>query len=658
MADYITDPALLSELNGGKKYIEDPAILQKLNSESSGSTKAASKKALDDKVSAAYAKSNSELPQDIANSVAGFVRGAGSIGATLLAPLDITYDLLRGKGALESNNKRREDMDRALAQLGADKNSLAYSGFKTGAEVAGTSGVGGALGNGVRAISQSPRAVAFANALGSGGFRAGNTPGFKNLLTRIAGGAGTGFASNALVDPESAGTGAVVGGAIPFGGALIGGTARLGNSLVRPFFNRGQDNILKKSFQELADNPNSLAREIPEIIPGSTPTTVMASGDTGLAGVSRSMQTINPKYNSDLVAKQASQNAARTSAIEDYAGNTGKLDLAKKARDESTGSMREDVLSRAGGVSSEPVLKSIDKLLSKPDNAGKISQQALSEVRNRIANFSSNGAIDAKALYAIRKDINDSLSGKLQGEAGNLRYASGQLINAKEVIDDAIDKASRLVKQSSSREVGPVGSSVGTITSQSNKGPVPTWKEYLQEYSKQSKPIEQMELLDDLLKRIQTGTVDKGGNAVLSAAKLNNILKNETPDLTKKLSPEQLTLLRNISADLNASQLAMNAGKSVGSDTVQKLGTNSILLNTLGKKIGGSSPAVNMLGRVLELPYGSANKQIMEKMGNALLDQKEFIRIMNTPEGNALLKNILDRTAPALSRAAPVAISQ
>ena len=85
------------------------------------------------------------------DALAGAVRGAGSIGATLLAPVDIASDALAGKGfSLESNRQRRADMDAALSTLGADTDSLAFKGGKLAGEIAGTAGAGGALANTAR----------------------------------------------------------------------------------------------------------------------------------------------------------------------------------------------------------------------------------------------------------------------------------------------------------------------------------------------------------------------------------------------------------------------------------------------------------------------------------------------------------------------------
>lgn len=162
-----------------------------------------------------------KIVQGAGNLAAGVVRGAGSIGATILAPVDMAKDALDGKGlSLASNRQRRADIDGGLKELGADPNSILYKGGKLAGEVAGTAGAGGLIANGARAVGAAPALV---DAIASSGLAGGG-----NALTRAAGGAITGGASAALVDPETAGTGAVIGGALP-GAVTLAGKA--GNAI-------------------------------------------------------------------------------------------------------------------------------------------------------------------------------------------------------------------------------------------------------------------------------------------------------------------------------------------------------------------------------------------------------------------------------------------
>jgi hypothetical protein len=458
-----------------------------------------------------------------------------------------------------------------------------------------------------------------------------------------------------LIDPnlKDIGWGTVLGGALPAIGGLAGYAGNAAGSLVRPFFKSGQEKIAGNVLRDFAENPLAARTQLAnsgEIVAGSMPTTAMSAGDNGIAALSRAMQNADPRFAAELATRQTAQNQARTTAIENIAGNTGKIDIAKSARDAATDPMRESVLMAAGRVPTESILGKLENLIANPNNAGKLSQQALNEYKASIAKASQDGTIDARALYEIRKDINTTLQGKLQGDAGNLRYASTQLKNVKGLIDDAIDMASKKV-QGTGTEVMPYGANISTGTIPNPVGsqaPRASWSDYLKRYTNESIPIGQMEKLDTILKQAQTGTVDAQGGLILSGAKLNNILKNEGDALRQSLSPEQLDVLRRVSADLNAGQIANNTGRAVGSNTLQNMAQNQILTSALGKTIGGSSPATATIGRLLQLPYGTANKQIQERLGNALLDPKEAARLMTDPKTNMLLQRLMGGGSKAI----------
>lgn len=164
-------------------------------------------------------KKSGGFGQVLGDLAAGAVRGAGSIGATILSPLDAAARALNeGKpisvgGYDILGQDRRKGMDEALRTMGADTDSLAFGAGKIGAEVAGTLPVGGVLGKALGAVA--PSATGLATALRTGGAVG------PNLATRVAGGALTGAASSALVQPDEAGTGAMIGGALPVAGKVL-----------------------------------------------------------------------------------------------------------------------------------------------------------------------------------------------------------------------------------------------------------------------------------------------------------------------------------------------------------------------------------------------------------------------------------------------------
>lgn len=164
---------------------------------------------------------STSLAQHAGNLVAGAVRGAGSMGATILSPIDAVARAMNdGKpisvgGYDIAGQDRRTAMDAGLQGMGAQPDSMMYQGGKLGAEIAGTAGAGGVLAKGVQAVSQAPRALQLAEALRTGGMSAGEATGAAGMATRIGGGAVAGGAQAGLIDPRSAGFGAATGAVLP-----------------------------------------------------------------------------------------------------------------------------------------------------------------------------------------------------------------------------------------------------------------------------------------------------------------------------------------------------------------------------------------------------------------------------------------------------------
>lgn len=178
------------------------------------------------------------------NTLSGMLRGAGSIGSTILYPFDRIMGGGREEG-LNLNRERRAGIDSGIAELtGADPESGFYKGGKLAGEVAGTAGVGGMLGNVAARVA--PAAPGFANALRTGGMVAGKTPGVANLATRMLGGGITGGTMAGMVDPSQAKTGAAIGAIMP--PALIA-AAGAGRAIGRGLTGPGVPESLRKSVE-------------------------------------------------------------------------------------------------------------------------------------------------------------------------------------------------------------------------------------------------------------------------------------------------------------------------------------------------------------------------------------------------------------------------
>jgi hypothetical protein len=209
---------------------------------------------------------------NVANAIGGGVRGAGSIGALALWPVDAAVDAIKGdrgpniaseisgQQPLSRNQERRAAMDDALASLGYDPKSTSYKVGKVAGEVAGTAGAGGVLAKTAQLAGAAPKIAA---ALESGGFSLGGAPetttlagSLGNMALRAGAGGATGATQTFMVDPEHTLTGGILGAALPgatklagkTGGLLsdatigaLGMTTGVGGDAIRTAFKSGKD---------------------------------------------------------------------------------------------------------------------------------------------------------------------------------------------------------------------------------------------------------------------------------------------------------------------------------------------------------------------------------------------------------------------------------
>ena len=256
--------------------------------------------------------------QQAGNLAAGAVRGAGSIGATIMAPIDIASDALDGKGlSLASNRKRRADMDAALSSMGADTDSLAYGGAKLLTEVAGTAGAGGAVAN---LLGKVPSVAAGApnllQAIRTAGMSAGNATGPANLLLRTAGGGVTGAVSAGMVNPADAGQGAAIGAALPGAIQVIGNAG----SKVAGAFKSPQTRAVERLAAALDADPATVAAQLQgavTLVPGSKPTAAQVLRTPQSSVLERVVS--ESAGGASLKNRYMEQNAARMAALDGVA---------------------------------------------------------------------------------------------------------------------------------------------------------------------------------------------------------------------------------------------------------------------------------------------------------------------------------------------------
>lgn len=152
--------------------------------------------------------------QGIKDAVGGVARSGMGIASNLMRPFEAMIP--GGDDGSSGHKSRMARVEGRFKSQGYDPESTAFQGGKLGGDIAATLPVGGALG---RLAGNAP---AIQSALRTGGLTTGNnlvnaTRGARalDMGTRVAGGVATGGAMAGIVDTDSAGTGALIGGALP-----------------------------------------------------------------------------------------------------------------------------------------------------------------------------------------------------------------------------------------------------------------------------------------------------------------------------------------------------------------------------------------------------------------------------------------------------------
>lgn len=338
-----------------------------------------------------------DVAQQGKNLFGGAVRGAGSIGATILSPLDMAKDVLAGKGlSLESNRQRRSDMDSALRNLGVNTDSFSYDAGKLGSEVAGTLGAGGIVGKGVRALSTTPRAMQIANAISSGGFATGSplakaapfSAKVADLALRSAGGGINGAVSAGMINPSDAGTGAMIGGAFPVVtksyGTLMGGAGKL--LAGKP---------LTQDVKVLAERASALGIDIPaDRLANSKPLNAIASGLNYVPFSGRS------------ATEGKIQNQLNKALTRTFGQDSDNVTMALRKADDSLGGEFDRVLQSNKVKLDEPFLQNLVTAESRAQN--ELGSEGARIIKNQIEEIlakGTSGEIDGQAAYNIKRTL-------------------------------------------------------------------------------------------------------------------------------------------------------------------------------------------------------------------------------------------------------------
>ncbi|MET3372026.1 hypothetical protein ABIC89_001067 [Variovorax boronicumulans] len=372
----------------------------------------------------------------------GALRGSARIGNTIInagtkAGADAIGDINDPNGLIDPKFKRpaagvsnlvtgqkptspieRDNASRIAGLTEYDKTAptnLAYQLGDVGAQIAGTAGVGGALAAPLKAAGVLPRV---ALALQTGGMTVGGAPastlaqGVANLVPRVVGGAISGGASAGLVDPGSARTGALIGGALPAATMAAGTVGRaIGRSVT--------GGAMAPEVKVMANRAKELGIDIPaDRLVNSRPLNALAGSleYVPLSGRAATLDKMQDQLNVAL-SKTFGQNSDNvTAALRKAQGDLGgKFDQVLKSNTVKVDQQFMTDLADAANMASKEL----------GTDGAKIIGNQVDEIMLKAA----NGEIDGQAAYNIKRTL-DRISQRNSPEAYYARDLKSKLMAA------------------------------------------------------------------------------------------------------------------------------------------------------------------------------------------------------------------------------------
>jgi hypothetical protein len=371
--------------------------------------------------------------------------------------------------------------------------------------------------------------------------------------------------------------------------------------LVEPLYEQGQQRILGRFLRETAGGESAKAmrnlRAAQPLVAGSMPTAAEVAGVPSLAALQRTAVGISPASTNLVAARQQAQTEARANALRN---------IAPESRVSKYTDLRERV---ADDLYTDAI---------KPIDLGQITPKLTKEINSLTKTPAIKEAMSQAQVNAANKgmDIADP-AGSMRGLHETKMALDGQIKAVKA-------KLERDAAGATSAELDGLNAAKTRLLGFIEKIS-PEYKTARLTYERLSKPVEQLESIAKLAKKSISPENEK-----IFASRFSNDLQKVIDE--GKLSERQLARLNLVKEDLARSKFAETAGKGVGSDTVQKLAYSN-MMQTAGiptALTGSAASGVlgNVAARTGDVLYGRANREMAQKLAEALMSPEDTLRLM------------------------------
>jgi hypothetical protein len=409
--------------------------------------------------------------------------------------------------------------------------------------------------------------------------------------------------------------GGLAGASIP----LVGAGARSAKSLVEPLYAKGRATIAGRTLNAAAgDSAGAVVARLKgaaELVPGSAPTASQVAESGGIAALERAAAAANPEAYTQRSMEQAS---ARLSALRGIAGDATKLKAANDARGAAA-----------------------DALYAQADNA-------IAPVDGYFRSLQQRPQFAAAVKRAEELAKNEGLTDIFFRQGGQPVALLGQGAHfIKKALDEAADfGSSSYTGKAGARAAGGTNELFQSWLQKS----VPEYGAAKTAFAAGSRPVNQMEIGQELLDKLTPALGDYGALGKESAETFARTLRNADDTaarvtgmggakLASVMDAPQMQTLEGIARDLARKANAQDLGRGVGSDTFQKLSMANIAAQSgMPRAVGGllDLPGVS---RATAWMYRDADAKLQRELSEALLNPKKAAALMESASARKFLAN-------------------
>lgn len=388
------------------------------------------------------------------------------------------------------------------------------------------------------------------------------------------------------------GTGAgAVGAALPLAGGRLAQLAR-GSGYTATGAERRAADLLRRE----ATNPQALATPQPSAVAGVSRTLGEESLDPGIMALEN---TLRAGQRGVFEPIDTANNVARVQALQRIAGTEADMVAAEAARTGAATAARGEAM-QAGPVNIAQTMAAVDSAISAQQGRPAV-QGALRQVQTLLQNTDGTPESRIAVLDNVRMTIGDMLSGKYGGESAAALKGSRELIAIRDALNEEIGSQ------------------------------VPSFTNYLNAYRSASKPINRMQVGQELLERGSAPVPDDLGLPRLTpgafsraSGDLDQIASRATgfskANAASILSKDDIGLIKSIQDDMQR-QFRRQSSATVGSQTFERGAVD----RRIGQQVASRIPLV---GGFVEVFEQAATQRVKERLAYLVANPTEARRVI------------------------------